>query len=49
MLRLSRWRTINVLRIIFAVKHKRRIWHWMHADGDMEVLPYEESHPKHRE
>lgn len=34
----SPWRLINILRIIIAVKYKRRIWYWVHEDGDIEVL-----------
>lgn len=38
MLKRSKWQIINALRILFAVKHERRIWCWMHEDGDIEIL-----------
>lgn len=34
----SPWRLINVLRIIYAVKRKQRVWIWVHENGDIEVL-----------
>lgn len=38
MINRSPWQIINVLRVIFAIKHKRRIWYYMHEDGDVEIL-----------
>jgi len=38
MIKKSPWHIINVLRIIYTVKRKGRIWKWMHENGEVEIL-----------